>query len=570
MDRSQWAFGSAAAIAWVYWSWVYQGGSLGVISYVVAPSAIIALVYLLFVRVMLLELLPWLLQWLYKSDQNARKRLREPKLLLPFITSFMFLVLLLWQLYQLVRGIGNLTYAWITTGERSFDVRAVYGELIDWFLKNFTFDLNEIIQNTLSLYGLKALVDDIQSAQREALGTEWRQDKGFSDQVSISLNIIAGADNQFGMRTIKDVPLSELFPKEYACSLVKEASQLADDPSKAGSRVCFQGEMNVHPFLKVEPERSAFGKQGPTEADTFHRQLTDQLKNFLSSCFGTGSIVEDLAPRVKRTEQYVFALTHEKWNRLGKASVESGEVAQRAGVNNEKFRVYLIRKTTLHDLRRLHDHGLIKYDQAGPYGKHRVKMLLLLRQLYFFGNDAEDERTEPRMKVIEAQGRRLLSTSHSDDWCEIEFVSGNYDDRVRKSDVRSVPSPRRRLAAFQPDSIVKLKRTFVEHERLLASDMFITTHVAPDANTVAEAVNARMSGEHCVSAPAQLLYRVSTSSEGAQLLRSDSTASTAATAPALGARSPQPPLIEASRAAPKRSASDAGHGANRRSSRRLG
>ena len=125
-------------------------------------------------------------------------------------------------------------------------------------------------------------------------------------------------------------------------------------------------------------------------------------------------------------------------------------------------------------------------------------------------------------------------------------------------------------AASPVDSIVKLKRTFVEHERLLASDMFITTHVAPDANTVAEAVNARMSGEHCVSAPAQLLYRVSASSEGAQLLRSDSTASTAATAPALGARSPQQPLIEASRVAPKRSASDAGHGPNRRSSRRLG
>ena len=573
--KYQRVWGGAAAIAWVFCSWVWGGGALGVFSYVVAPSLVIAILYLL-VDVLLLKLLPWLLQRLYGSDQNAHMRLRAPKLLIPFITSIMFFVLGLVLLCRLGLWIGNHAHAWWTTGELGLDVRKLYKV----FLKGFD-EPKDIISRTLELYGLKSLVDDIQSAQREALGTEWRKEMGFSDQVSVSLNIIDD-EMQFGMRTIKDVPLSELFPKEYACSLVKEASQLADDPNEEGPRVRFKGVEKVHPFLKVEPMRPAFGKQGPTEADTFHKQLTDQLKNFLSSCFTAGNIVEDLAPKpVREKKKYVFALTHEKWNKRANTSAEADELAQRS-INNLKFRVYLIQEEKLRDLKGLVDKRIIKYDHAGIYGKHRVQMLLLLRQLYFFGNDDEDgpraaALQRPQVKKIEQVEGRLLSESESDEWCEIEFASGVCDDRVRQSDV-SFAAPRpmsrlrcailglwRRFAAFNPaafnlDRIVKLERTFVEHERLIVSDMFITTHVAPEPRKIAETVKSYIDA---APGSAPQLSRASSSSEGRALLQSDTTASTAPTV----RRAP-------ARAASRRSAAEAGLeiDQNRRSgsSRRLG
>ena len=68
----------------------------------------------------------------------------------------------------------------------------------------------------LELYGLKSLVNDIRKAcSARRSGSGWRTDRGFSEQVSISLNIV-DERGFFGMRTISDVSLTKLFPNGYA------------------------------------------------------------------------------------------------------------------------------------------------------------------------------------------------------------------------------------------------------------------------------------------------------------------------------------------------------------------
>ena len=66
--------------------------------------------------------------------------------------------------------------------------------------------------------------------------------QGFSDRVSISLNVFNPLDEppeqhppsgggasrppprwRFGMRTVADLALCDLLPKEYACALIREA-----------------------------------------------------------------------------------------------------------------------------------------------------------------------------------------------------------------------------------------------------------------------------------------------------------------------------------------------------------
>ena len=149
-----------------------------------------------------------------------------------------------------------------------------------------------------------------------------------------------------------------------------------------------------------------------------------------------------------------------------------------------------------------HERGQIDYSRTGsvPYGKQRVKMLLLLRQLYFFGEAEEDDRSqEPREAVISVDGKE----KHRDDQrgaCIIEFASGQHDDQVNVDDVEALPpSPRLKRSdslfngsrRFRPDKRVKLRRTFIQHERLLVSEIYITTHVAPTEGKIADAMSRR-------------------------------------------------------------------------------
>ena len=127
-------------------------------------------------------------------------------------------------------------------------------------------------------------------------------------------------------------------------------------------------------------------------------------------------------------------------------------------------------------------------------------MLLLLRQLYFFGNDDEDgpaRRPGASAGQKDRAGRGPPpSASESDEWCEIDLASGVCDDRVRKSDVSDAePRPMSRLRCatwgcgadsrsiprVQSRQDRQAERTFVEHERLIVSDMFITTSRARTA-----------------------------------------------------------------------------------------
>ena len=324
-----------------------------VLTYVVVPVVALWALYLLLYEVLLLKALPFLIERWYKSDGNAHNRLRDPKHLLPFVTSLLFIVFIPIELYHFCAGLGDVVFEWRATAVRPNLFALTFGAL-----KGAIDEPGEIVTKILELYGLKSLVHDIRTAQCEALGLEWRQDRGFSEQVSISLNIV-DERGFFGMRTISDVSLTKLFPNGYACSIVKEAAKHAD--TEDGPTIAVGGgARRRHPFLKVEPCRAQFGRDGPTEADTIHRQLTDQLKNCLSSCFGPGNIVEDLACEQRVTEAYVCALTHEKWGRASRRSVQpedahhnitSEKAAHLEKIANEKYRVYLIRKSALRDLK---------------------------------------------------------------------------------------------------------------------------------------------------------------------------------------------------------------------------
>ena len=327
-----------------------------VVAYVVVPVALVWALYMLLYEVLLLKALPFVIERWYESDGNAHNRLRDPKHLLPFVTSILFVVLIPIELYKFCASLGDVMYAWRTTAEGP---GARLYALTLGALKAAVDEPAEIVTKILELYGLKSLVHDIRTAQCEALGLEWRQDRGFSEQVSISLNIV-DERGFFGMRTISDVALTTLFPNGYACSIVKDAAKHAD--TEHGPIIAFGGgageEPTRHPFLKVEPTRQRFGLEGPTEADTIHRQLTDQLKNCLSSIFAAGNIVEDLASEQRVTEPYVFALTHEKWGRrniepqeAAHQSINSEKKAHLEKIANEKYRVYLIRKSALRDLK---------------------------------------------------------------------------------------------------------------------------------------------------------------------------------------------------------------------------
>ena len=497
-----------------------------VLTYVVVPVVALWALYLLLYEVLLLKALPFLIERWYKSDGNAHNRLRDPKHLLPFVTSLLFIVFIPIELYHFCAGLGDVVFEWRATAVRPNLFALTFGAL-----KGAIDEPGEIVTKILELYGLKSLVNDIRKAQCEALGLGWRTDRGFSEQVSISLNIV-DERGFFGMRTISDVSLTKLFPNGYACSIVKEAAKHAD--TEDGPTIAVGGgARRRHPFLKVEPCRAQFGRDGPTEADTIHRQLTDQLKNCLSSCFGPGNIVEDLACEQRVTEAYVCALTHEKWGRASRRSVQpedahhnitSEKAAHLEKIANEKYRVYLIRKSVLRDLKDKHERGQIDYSRAGsvPYGKHRVKMLLLLRQLYFFGEDDEEADEDkapsepelervvtvsrpavagpataaPRVKEIEVDG---VEKYRDDRGACIEFASGQQDE-VDADDVDELPRPPllRRSSSlfgssrrFVPDRRVKLKRTHVQHERLVVSEVYITTHVAPTEGKIADAVSRR-------------------------------------------------------------------------------
>ena len=149
-------------------------------------------------------------------------------------------------------------------------------------------------------------------------------------------------------------------------------------------------------------------------------------------------------------------------------------------------------------------------------------MLLLLRQLYFFG-EADEEADEdkapsepelervvtvsrpavagpataaPRVKDIEVDG---VEKYRDDRGACIEFASGQQDE-VDADDVDELPRPPllRRSSSlfgssrrFVPDRRVKLKRTHVQHERLVVSEVYITTHVAPTEGKIADAVSRR-------------------------------------------------------------------------------
>lgn len=81
-------------------------------------------------------------------------------------------------------------------------------------------------------------------------------------------------------------------------------------------------------FIKICGRAKTLGEgvAGASMADYTYKLLMDQLKNHLSSCFPEGSLASSMRELQVCSEEYVFAVTAEKWNKYSDEVIEKFEV----------------------------------------------------------------------------------------------------------------------------------------------------------------------------------------------------------------------------------------------------
>lgn len=112
------------------------------------------------------------------------------------------------------------------------------------------------------------------------------------------------------MRTLKDVPLSEVFPQPFAQVLLEKARDEVSD--HAG-----------HPFLEISKEGD-------------RRRLLDNVTAYCSGLMAPYHFYDDICPGITRTQQYCVGVTYEK---IG------------TDYASQKYRVLVIKSTDLEAVR---------------------------------------------------------------------------------------------------------------------------------------------------------------------------------------------------------------------------